>query len=59
MFFCQDFFKKLEDDTGYDAVNLNNIHSLYDILFVEVNIRTCIYYIYRQTLPIYVDRTCT
>ena len=37
--FCvcfQEFFQSLEKETGYEMVNLTNVHSIYGVLFVEV-----------------------
>ena len=42
--FLQDFFKYLAKHSGYDVVNLTNVWSLQDTLFVEViNMCTCTY----------------
>ena len=32
----QGFFKSLENETGYDVVNLSIIHSIRDVLYIEV-----------------------
>lgn len=36
MCILQEFFQSLQADTGYDPVNLSIIHTIHDILFIEV-----------------------
>ena len=51
----QDFFRRLEQLSGYDVVNLSNIWSLEDVIFVEVRIEyvqlSLPFSILRITLP--------
>jgi hypothetical protein len=35
----EDFFKGLKEDTGYKSFNLDNVHSLYGTLYIEVQSR--------------------
>ena len=54
MYICvQGFFKFLEENTGLEAVNLSNAHSIRDVLYIEVCKHTvtmlfctCMYYTY-------------